>query len=69
MDARAEHTVIRRFKGLAGGKAAVFVTHNLDNARIADRIVVLDGGRVLEEGAFQALLDLGGLFAELYKLS
>ncbi|MBT2401219.1 ABC transporter ATP-binding protein [Streptomyces sp. ISL-100] len=69
MDPRAEHTVIRRFKELAAGKAAVFVTHNLDNARIADRIVVLDGGRVLEEGDFQTLLDLGGLFAELYKLA
>ncbi|MFD7897239.1 ATP-binding cassette domain-containing protein [Streptomyces sp. NPDC059568] len=69
MDPRAEHLVISRFKQLATGKAAVFVTHNLENARIADRIVVLDGGRVREEGGFEALMDLGGLFAELYKLS
>jgi ATP-binding cassette subfamily B protein len=57
MDARAEHLVIRRFKQLAAGKAAVFVTHNLANARIADRIIVLDGGRVVEFGTFDALLD------------
>lgn len=50
-------SVIRHFKQLAAGKAAVFVTHNLESARIADRIIVLDGGRVREEGDFQTLLD------------
>ncbi|WP_103419854.1 ATP-binding cassette domain-containing protein [Streptomyces sp. ZL-24] len=69
MDPRAEHLVIRRFKELAAGKAAVFVTHNLDNARIADRIIVLDRGRIVETGTFQSLLDTAGLFAELYKLA
>ncbi|MFI6422915.1 hypothetical protein ACIBG6_36695 [Streptomyces sp. NPDC050842] len=53
----------------ADSKAAVFVTHNLENARIADRIVVLDGGRIVESGTFESLLDAAGLFAELYKLS
>ncbi|WP_231626834.1 hypothetical protein [Streptomyces apocyni] len=43
--------------------------HLVINARIADRIIVLDGGRVREEGDFQTLMDLGGLFAELYKLA
>lgn len=69
MDARAEHLVIRRFKELASGKAAVFVTHNLDNARIADRVVVLDRGRIAESGTFESLLDAAGLSAELYKLA
>lgn len=69
MDPRAEHLVIRRFKHLAAGKAAVFVTHNLDNARIADRIIVFDGGHIREEGDWQTLINLGGLFAELYKLA
>lgn len=69
MDPRAEHLVISRFKELAEGKAAVFVTHNLENARIADRIIVLDGGRVREEGTWPELMDLGGLLAELYKLA
>ncbi|MEU1677128.1 ABC transporter ATP-binding protein [Streptomyces roseifaciens] len=69
MDPRAEHTVISRFKELAAGRAAVFVTHNLTNTRIADRIVVLAEGRVVEEGTFEELAVGGGLFAELYKLS
>ncbi|WP_216678504.1 hypothetical protein [Streptomyces sp. MNP-20] len=45
------------------------MTHNLENARIADRIIVLDQGRVAESDTFEALLDAGGIFAELYKLS
>ncbi|MGW8398515.1 hypothetical protein ACWGLP_17785 [Streptomyces lydicus] len=61
--------MIRRFKQLAAGKAAVFVTHNLENARIADRIIVPDGGRIVESGTFDSLLDASGLFAELYKLA
>ncbi|GAB7036105.1 ABC transporter ATP-binding protein [Streptomyces sp. NPDC021749] len=69
MDPRAEHLVIRRFKQLSVGKAAIFVTHNLENARIADRIIVLDGGRIAESGTFESLLDASGLFAELYKLA
>ncbi|WFB11403.1 ATP-binding cassette domain-containing protein [Streptomyces sp. LX-29] len=69
LDARAEHRIYTRLKALAAGKAAVFVTHNLENARIADRIIVLDKGRVREAGTFEALLDASGLFAELYKLA
>ncbi|MCQ4213392.1 ABC transporter ATP-binding protein [Streptomyces longispororuber] len=69
MDARAEHKVISRFKQLAAGKTAIFVTHNLENARIADHIVVLNDGRVTEEGTWGELMDLGGHLAELYKLS
>ncbi len=69
MDPRAEHLVISRFKKLAAGKAALFVTHNLDNARIADRVIVLACGRVAESGTFEELLDSGGVLAELYKLS
>ncbi|MGW3419388.1 hypothetical protein [Streptomyces phaeochromogenes] len=69
MDPRVEYLVIRRFKELAAGKTAVFVTQGLENARIADRIVVLDRGRVREEGDFQTLMARDGLFAELYRLA
>ena len=69
MDPRAEYLVIRRFKELAAGRTAVFVTQGLENARIADRIVVLDRGRVREEGDFQTLVARDGLFAELYRLA
>ncbi|WP_424893253.1 ABC transporter ATP-binding protein [Streptomyces sp. XH2] len=68
LDARAEHQVFSRLRGLAGGRAALFITHRLANTRLADRIVVLDQGRVTETGTFDELIALGGLFFELYKL-
>ncbi|WP_244943077.1 ATP-binding cassette domain-containing protein [Streptomyces inhibens] len=69
MDPRAEHQVISRFKTLATGCIALFVTHNLTNTRIADRIIVLNQGRIEDAGTFDELLHRGGLFAELYRLS
>ncbi|MEU2872997.1 ATP-binding cassette domain-containing protein [Streptomyces olivoreticuli] len=68
LDARAEHQVFSRLRDLAGGRAALFITHRLANTRLADRILVLDQGRVAESGTFDELIALGGLFFELYKL-
>ncbi|WKK27842.1 ATP-binding cassette domain-containing protein (plasmid) [Streptomyces olivoreticuli] len=68
LDARAEHQVFSRLGDLAGGRAALFITHRLANTRLADRIIVLDDGRVAETGTFDELIALGGLFFELYKL-
>ncbi|MEU9780315.1 hypothetical protein AB0H92_04905 [Streptomyces phaeochromogenes] len=69
MDPRAEYLVIRRFKELAAGRTAVFVTQGLENAGVADRIVVLDRGRVREEGDFRTLMARNGLCAELHRLA
>ncbi|MCX4750380.1 ABC transporter ATP-binding protein/permease [Kitasatospora sp. NBC_01287] len=69
MDPRAEHQVISRFKELAAGCVALFVTHNLANTRVADRIIVLHQGRIEDEGTFDELLRRGGRFAELHRLS
>ncbi|MGW6569807.1 ABC transporter ATP-binding protein [Streptomyces sp. NPDC054975] len=68
LDARAEHHVFQRLRHLATGRTTVFVTHRLANVRLADRIIVLEHGRIVEEGDFDSLINTGGLFAELYKL-
>ncbi|MET9734586.1 ATP-binding cassette domain-containing protein [Streptomyces sp. NPDC006458] len=68
LDARGEHRVFQQLRRLAAGRTTVFVTHRLANVRLADRIVVLHGGRIVEEGDFDTLITAGGLFAELYKL-
>ncbi|MFE5484152.1 ABC transporter ATP-binding protein [Streptomyces sp. NPDC056527] len=68
LDARAEHHVFERLKALANGRTTVFVTHRLVNTRLADRIIVLDRGQVVEEGDFTSLVTAGGLFADLYQL-
>ncbi|MEV4741612.1 ATP-binding cassette domain-containing protein [Streptomyces sp. NPDC049555] len=69
LDARAEHRVFTQLKNLAEGQATVFVTHRLANTRLADRIIVLEHGRIVQAGTFDELVGLGsGPFFELYKL-
>ncbi|MFF4282873.1 ABC transporter ATP-binding protein [Streptomyces kronopolitis] len=69
LDARGEHQVFSRLKSLAVDRTALFITHRLANARVADRVVVLRDGQVAESGTFNDLLARdGGLFAELHML-
>jgi ATP-binding cassette, subfamily B, bacterial len=70
LDARAEHGVFGALRELAAGgdRITVLVTHRLANIRSADRIVVMDAGRIVEEGPHDALVENGGLYAELFRL-
>nr|WP_317620077.1 ABC transporter ATP-binding protein [Streptomyces sp. CBMA156] len=69
LDARAEHRIFAGLRGLAEDRAVVLVTHRLANVAIADRIVVLDRGRIIQQGTFADLVaDTGGLFHELWTL-
>ncbi len=65
LDPRAEVDVYRGFRDAARGRAAVLISHRLGSARLADRIVVLDGGRGVEEGSHEELCRSGGLYAQL----
>ena len=68
LDARAEYEVFQRFKDLTQGKSAVLISHRFSTVRMADRILVLEGGRLLEIGTHDELLVLGGRYAELFNL-
>ncbi|MFC4060665.1 ABC transporter ATP-binding protein [Planomonospora corallina] len=68
LDARAEHTLFERIREHAGGRTVLLITHRLASVRYADRIYVLDHGKVTEEGTHTELMALGGLYAELYGL-
>ncbi|MFE0256268.1 ATP-binding cassette domain-containing protein [Streptomyces sp. NPDC059010] len=69
MDARGEHAIFLQIKRIAAERMTIVVTHQLENTRLADRILVMDKGRVTEQGTYDELAAGGGLFAELVALA
>lgn len=68
LDARAETDTFKRFINLTRGKTAVIISHRFSTVRIADRIVVLKNGQVLEMGSHEELMRQPKLYAELFNL-
>lgn len=68
LDARAEYEVFLRFSELVQGRTAIIISHRFSTVRMADRIVVLRNGEVVEEGTHTELLALSGLYAELFRM-
>jgi ATP-binding cassette subfamily B protein len=68
LDARAEYEVFQRFAELTKGKTAVLISHRFSTVRMADRIVVLEKGELIEIGSHEELLLIGGRYAELFEL-
>jgi len=68
LDARSEHEVFQRFAELTHGKMALLISHRFSTVRMADRIVVLENGRITEEGSHSRLMALGGRYSEMFEL-
>ena len=68
LDARAEYEVFERFAHLTAGKSAVLISHRFSTVRMADEILVLEGGRILEQGTHEQLVGKGQRYAELFEL-
>ena len=68
LDARAEYEVFQRFAELTRGRTAVLISHRFSTVRMADRILVLAGGEIREQGTHQELLAVRGHYAELFEL-
>ena len=68
LDARSEYEVFQRFAELTSGKMALLISHRFSTVRMADRIVVLAGGRIAEQGSHAELMRLGGRYAEMFEL-
>ena len=68
LDARAEYEVFLRFAELTRGRMAVLISHRFSTVRMAERILVLQGGELVDQGTHEELVARGGLYAELFSL-
>ncbi|GAA3241455.1 ABC transporter ATP-binding protein [Actinocorallia longicatena] len=68
LDARAEHALFERIRAHADGRTVLLITHRLASVRHADRVYVLDHGKVVEHGTHDQLMAADGLYADLYGL-
>jgi ATP-binding cassette, subfamily B, bacterial len=68
LDAEAEHAVFQRFRSLSKGRTTIVISHRFPTVRMADRILVLDGGRIVEEGTHDALVARGQRYARMFAL-
>jgi ATP-binding cassette subfamily B protein len=68
LDVRAEAELFDGFLDVTRGLTTVLVSHRLSSVRHADRIVVLDGGRIVEDGTHDALVAAGGGYAAMFAL-
>jgi ATP-binding cassette subfamily B protein len=68
LDARSEYEVFQRFAELTANKMALLISHRFSTVRMADRIVVLENGRITEQGNHHQLIALGGRYAEMFEL-
>jgi len=68
LDAETEYEIFRRFQELTVGKMAILISHRFSTVRMADRIVVIQEGRVAEIGSHQELLNQGGIYGHLFSL-
>jgi ATP-binding cassette subfamily B protein len=68
LDARAEYEVFLRFSELVAGRMAILISHRFSTVRMADRIIVLQHGTVVEQGTHEELLATPGLYEELFRM-
>jgi ATP-binding cassette subfamily B protein len=68
IDAEGEHEIFERFRELKRGATAILITHRFSTVKMADRIVVLDEGRVVETGTHAELIERGGLYKRMFDL-
>ena len=67
IDPVEETKIYHQFKNMSEGKCAVIVTHRIGSAKLADRIIVLDQGEIIESGTHDQLMEINGKYADMYR--
>lgn len=67
LDTESEYDAYRRFRELTRGRATILISHRFSTVKMADRIVVLEHGRITEDGTHSNLVERGGVYADLYE--
>ena len=68
LDARTEYEIFQHFQELTAGKMAILISHRFSTVRMADRIVVIQGGQIVEIGSHEELLRMEGTYAQLFSM-
>ena len=67
LDADSEYQLFMNFKELISGKSSLIISHRFSTVKMADRILVLEGGRIIENGSHMQLIERNGRYAEMYR--
>ena len=68
LDVQSEHEVFERFRDLTADKMAILISHRFTTVRMADNIIVIDDGKIIEHGTHESLMELGGRYSVLFNM-
>ena len=68
LDVQSEHEIFDRFRDMTAGKMAILISHRFTTVRMASNIIVIDDGKVIEQGSHEALIELGGRYSVLFNM-